>query len=73
MAQWAEHQTASQKVTVPFPVAAHAQVAGQVPTWGPWGSVRGNRSMFLSHVEVSPPLSPSLFLPLKKKKRKKHN
>ena len=43
---------------VRFPVRAHAWVAGQVPGWG---HVRGNQSMFLSHIDISLPLflSPS--------------
>ena len=43
---------------VQFPVRAHAWVAGQVPSWG---CVRGNQSIYLSHIVVSLPFSfPSL-------------
>ena len=38
---------------VQFPVRAHAWVAGQVPSWG---HERGNRSMYLLHIDVSLPL-----------------
>ena len=38
---------------VQFPVRAQAWVSGQAPHWG---RVRGNLSMFLSHVDVSLPL-----------------
>ena len=48
---------------VRFPVRAHAWVAGQVLRWG---CARSSRSVtFLSHVDVSLPLSPSLPLSLK--------
>ena len=43
---------------VPFPVRVRAWVSGLVPGWG---GVRGNRSMFLSHIHVSFPLSFSPF------------
>ena len=38
-----------------FPVKAHTWVASQVPSWG---CVRGNRSMYFSHIDVSLPLFP---------------
>ena len=47
---------------VQFPVRAHAWVADQVPRWG---HARGNWSMSLLHIDVSPSLSPSLPLSLK--------
>ena len=42
---------------VQFPDRAHAWVSGQIHGWG---GVRGNRSMYLSHIDVSLPLSFSL-------------
>ena len=47
---------------VQFPVREHAWVTGQVLSWG---RARGNPLMFLLHIDVSFPLSPSLFLSLK--------
>ena len=45
---------------VQFPARAHAWVAGQVSSWG---RARGNQSMFLSNINVSP----APFLPSKNK------
>ena len=52
VAQWTEHWPANWKVASWFPVRAHAWVVSQVPRWG-WA--RGNQSMFLSYIDVSPP------------------
>ena len=38
----------TERLPVQFQVRAHAWVAGQVPSWG-----RGNRSMYISHTDVS--------------------
>ena len=43
----------TKRLLVRFPVGAHAWVAGEVPSWG---CVRGNWSMFFSHIDVSLPL-----------------
>ena len=40
----------TERSPVQFPVRAHAWVVGRVPSWG---HVRGNRLMFLSHINVS--------------------
>ena len=48
--------------TTGSPVRAHACVTGQVLSLV---HVKGNRSMYLSHIDVSLPLSPSLPLSLK--------
>ena len=46
VAQWIEHGPTNQRVTVQFPVRAHAWVAAQVPSRG---RTRGNHAlMFLS-------------------------
>ena len=58
VAQWIERQPVNQKVTGLIP-RAHAWVSGE-------GCVRGNLSMFLSHIDV--PLPPSLLLSLKTNK-----
>ena len=39
---------------VQFPLRAQAWVVGQIPSWG---HVIGNRMMYLSHTDVSLPLS----------------
>ena len=43
----------SERLLVRFPVRAHGWVMGQVPSWR---RARGNKLMFLSHVDVSLPL-----------------
>ena len=48
-----------------FPVRAHAWVAGQVPSWGVCVWCFSCTSMFLSQIDVSLPLFPSLPLSLK--------
>ena len=62
----------TERSLVRFPVKAWAWVAGQVPSWG---HARGNRSMYLSHIDVTFPLSPtrpfSLKINLKILKKKK--
>ena len=45
----------TERLQVWFPVRAHSWVVGQVP--GVRGGERGNWSMFLSHIDVSLPLS----------------
>ena len=40
----------SERLLVRFPVRAHAWVVGQVLSWG---HGRGNRCMFLLHIDVS--------------------
>ena len=58
VAQWIKCQLQSERSPVPFTVRAHAWVVGQVPTRG---HSRGNHTlMFLWHIDVSLPLSPSL-------------
>ena len=52
----------TQRSLVWFPVRAQAWVAGQVPSWG---HVRSNWLVYLSHIDTSLPLSPSLSLSLK--------
>ena len=51
-----------QKVAGSIRVRAHAWVLGLVPSW-----MRGNWSMFLSHINVSPPPEPLAFPPSKNK------
>ena len=53
VAQWIEHQTTKQRVTVRFPVRARARVAGQVP----WCGKRDRQP----HTDVSLPLLLPLF------------
>ena len=42
----------SERLPVPFPVRAHAWIAGQVPIWG---HARSNQSVSLSHTDFSLP------------------
>ena len=71
--QWVRHCPTNQKV-FQFPVRARTRVAGLALSWG---CARHTRLLFLSYVDVSLPLSPSLPLSLKisklnlKKKKKK--
>ena len=61
VAQWAGHCPANRKVTGSIPSQGTCLVVGQVPGWG---CGRGNRSMFLSLIDVSLSLflTPSPFL-----------
>ena len=52
----------TERSPVQFLARAHAWVAGQVLSWG---HVRGNGWMYLSHIDVSLPLTPSSPLSLK--------
>ena len=65
VAQWVERWPVNRKVSSSIPgVRAHAWVEGQVPGWG---RMKGNRSIFLLHINVSlpsPSLSPSFPLSL---------
>ena len=56
----------TESFTVQFPARAHAGVTGSVPQCG----AGGNRLMFLSHIDVSCLLSPSLPLSLESIKEK---
>ena len=49
---------------VQFPVRAHAEVAGQVPSRG---RSRGNQSTYLSNIDAFLSLSPSFSLSLRTK------
>ena len=56
VAQWIEHRPVNQKVASSIPSQDTCLGCGP----GPWlGAVRGNQSMYLSHMDVSLPL----FLP----------
>ena len=57
VAQWIERWPANRKVVVLFPVRAHSWVVCQAPSWG---RARGNQSMYLWHIDVLLPPSPSL-------------
>ena len=50
VAHWIERQPVNQKSLVRFLFRAHAWVVGQVPCGG---RVRGNQSMYLSHIDIS--------------------
>ena len=52
----------NERSLVLYPLGTHAWVAGRVPRWG---RARGNSSMYLSHINGSLSLSPSLSLSLK--------
>ena len=54
VAQWAGHYPENQKVEVQFLVRARAWAVGHIPCCE---CVRSNQSMFLSHIDVSLPLS----------------
>ena len=49
VAHWIERQPVNQKSLVRFLFRAHAWVVGQVPCGG---RVRGNQSMYLSHIDI---------------------
>ena len=68
VALWIECQPMNQRVTIRFPVRAHAWVAGQVPSGE---HARGNHTlMFLSlSVSFPSPLSKNKIKPLKKKQK----
>ena len=63
VAQWVGCPPADHMATGFILVRAHVWVAGSVHT--DWGSVRGNPWMFLLHIDVSLPLSPSFHISLK--------
>nr|KAF6452964.1 hypothetical protein HJG59_008245 [Molossus molossus] len=58
VAQWLSIDPCTRRSPVQFPVRAHAQVVGQIPSGGHAG---GGQSMF-SVIDVSVSLSPFLFL-----------
>ena len=60
----------NQKVTSLIPGWAHAWIVGLVPGWA---HTEGNRSMFLSHIDVSLPLFLSSFPSLIKTKQNDNN